>query len=205
MLSSPAGLYLVLPMFAFTSGLLQRGYPSISPHREQKFTIALSSSHQQLVGWDPAGVPPPLPKLQVDPARVEAASSTLCLLRQHIGTVASHQLAAPRPNPSQLSPGAAFKMQPQRWGRSGQPAAVPRAAPRRHLGKGWGARQPHLCKTQVCSGRYAHGGPYEAWISPHRLAALCHRALSSAKRSGTCAERSGSGERAGHPSGTACS
>lgn len=36
MLSSPARLYLVLPVFAFTFGLLQRRYPSIPPHREQK-------------------------------------------------------------------------------------------------------------------------------------------------------------------------
>lgn len=96
-------------MFAFTSGLLQRGYPSISPHREQKFTIALSSSHQQLVGWDPAGVPPPLPKLQVDPARVEAASYTLCLLGQHIGTVASHQLAAAQAKPFSAVPRCCFQ------------------------------------------------------------------------------------------------
>lgn len=55
MLSSSARLYLVLTMFAFTLGLFQRGYSSISPHREQKMVIALSSRHQCLLAGHPDG------------------------------------------------------------------------------------------------------------------------------------------------------
>lgn len=58
MLLSLARLCLVLPMFACALGLLQRGYPSISPHGEQKMVFALSSWHRLgFVGWALLGAP----------------------------------------------------------------------------------------------------------------------------------------------------
>lgn len=116
MLSSPAGLYLVLPMFAFALGLLRRGYPSISPHREQKTVIALSSRHGRLSAGHPdggaghGGLPPsPLQKLPVDPARLRLQARTGCLLRQQIWTVASHRLAPVQPTLFSAVPKGCFQ------------------------------------------------------------------------------------------------